>query len=313
MGEERGGVSVVVAVALVALLGFAALVIDVGALYAERAELQSGTDAAALAVAQDCAGGNCGDATATAKSLADQNAKDGAASVDAPVFPTSNSVRVRATTLDGNTGAGSLALSFAPVLGIDEATVAAVSTASWGSPAGGPAMLPLAFAPCVFDLNGGVQVIQTHGTSSTPSCTSTSPSGATLPGGFSWLDSSTGACESHMDIDDNAFSDPGNNIPSECTGVFEPSLVGQTLILPLYDDTSGTGSGATYHVSGWVAFKIHGWRFPGNSLNNNSIEGAKCVGSCNGLIGEFIEFTDLSGDFTLGGPNLGVTVVALTE
>lgn len=314
MKEERGGVSIIVAVALVALLGFAAIVIDVGALYAERAELQSGTDAAALAVAQDCAAGNCGDMTATAQSFGNQNARDNAADVDPPTHPTSNSVRVRATTLDGDTGAGSLALNFAPILGIREATVAAASTASWGSPAGGPAMLPLAFAPCVFDLNGGVQVIQTHGTSSTPPCTTTSPSGATLPGGFSWLDGSTSVCEAHLDIYDDAPSDPGNNVPSECTSMFTPSLVGQTLILPLYDDKSGTGAGATYHISGWVAFKIHGWRFPGgNQINNNSIEGAKCVGSCNGLIGEFVEFTDMSGDYTIGGPDLGVTVVALTE
>ena len=38
---ERGAVSVMVAVSMVVLLGFVALVVDVGLLYAERAELQS--------------------------------------------------------------------------------------------------------------------------------------------------------------------------------------------------------------------------------------------------------------------------------
>ena len=72
-----------VALMLVVLLGIGALVIDVGALYAERRELQNGADAAALAVATDCAEGNC-DATksATADDVRRQNANDGAANVD---------------------------------------------------------------------------------------------------------------------------------------------------------------------------------------------------------------------------------------
>ena len=49
---------------LVVLIGVGALVIDSGALYAERRQLQNGADAAALAVAQDCADGHCGRATA---------------------------------------------------------------------------------------------------------------------------------------------------------------------------------------------------------------------------------------------------------
>ncbi len=40
---------------MVALLGFAALAVDVGMLYAERTQLRNGSDAAAIAVAQKCA------------------------------------------------------------------------------------------------------------------------------------------------------------------------------------------------------------------------------------------------------------------
>lgn len=311
MSNERGGVSVIVAVALVALLGFAAIVIDVGALYAERAELQSGSDAAALAIAQDCAVGACGVPSATAQTFANSNAKDNAANVDMPTFPTPTSVRVRATTRDSG-GAGSLALMFAPVLGINEETVSATSTATWGSPAGGPAVLPLAFAPCVFDLDGGIQVIETHGSGASP-CTSTSPSGATLPGGFSWLGGSTGSCEVQVDINTTVPSSTGASMPSGCSSVLVPSLVGETILLPLYDDKSGTGAGASYHIYGWAAFTIHGWRFPSNAVNNTTIAGATCTGSCNGIIGEFITFSALDEGFTTGGPDLGATVVSLTE
>ena len=52
---------------LVPMLGFAAIAVDIGALYAERARLQVAADAAAIAVAQDCSRGNCGDMLATAQ------------------------------------------------------------------------------------------------------------------------------------------------------------------------------------------------------------------------------------------------------
>jgi Flp pilus assembly protein TadG len=58
--DERGVVAVLVGVLVGGvLLGLGAVVIDVGQLYQERAELQNGADAAALAVARSCATGVC--------------------------------------------------------------------------------------------------------------------------------------------------------------------------------------------------------------------------------------------------------------
>lgn len=51
--DERGSALVIVALAMVVLMGFAALVIDVGLLYVERARLMDTADASALAGAQD--------------------------------------------------------------------------------------------------------------------------------------------------------------------------------------------------------------------------------------------------------------------
>ena len=53
--RERGAVSVLIAILMVSLLGFTALAVDVGMLYAERTQLRNGADAAALAIAQKCA------------------------------------------------------------------------------------------------------------------------------------------------------------------------------------------------------------------------------------------------------------------
>ncbi|HUB39624.1 MAG TPA: TadE/TadG family type IV pilus assembly protein [Streptosporangiaceae bacterium] len=72
--DERGVIAALVAVLIGSgvLLGMGALVIDVGQLYQERAELQNGADAAALGVAKSCALGAC--TNDVANQLADGNA-----------------------------------------------------------------------------------------------------------------------------------------------------------------------------------------------------------------------------------------------
>jgi Flp pilus assembly protein TadG len=79
LDRERGATAVVFALLLVPMLGFAAIAVDIGALYAERARLQVGADAAAIAVAQDCSRGNCGDMLATAQALITANDTTGTA------------------------------------------------------------------------------------------------------------------------------------------------------------------------------------------------------------------------------------------
>ena len=68
--DERGAIGVLIGVLIGGgvLFGMGALAIDVGQLYQNRAELQNGADAAALAVADSCALGTC------ATYLASQNA-----------------------------------------------------------------------------------------------------------------------------------------------------------------------------------------------------------------------------------------------
>jgi Putative Flp pilus-assembly TadE/G-like len=72
--DERGAVAVLVALLVGGgvLLGLGALVVDVGQIYQERAELQNGADAAALGVAKSCALGAC--SAGVASQLADGNA-----------------------------------------------------------------------------------------------------------------------------------------------------------------------------------------------------------------------------------------------
>ena len=71
---------------MVALLGFAALAIDLSSLYQERRVLQNGADAAALAVAKDCADARgcnpTGNGNARQTRLPTCNADDGKSNVD---------------------------------------------------------------------------------------------------------------------------------------------------------------------------------------------------------------------------------------
>lgn len=79
--KDRGAVLVWFAIMTVAFIGMGALVIDVGAMWSERRQLQNGADAAALAVA---IGAIQDETTAsdTAKEYAKANAKDGLSEVE---------------------------------------------------------------------------------------------------------------------------------------------------------------------------------------------------------------------------------------
>lgn len=80
--DDRGAIGVLVAILIGSgvLLGFGAMVVDVGQIYAERAQLQNGADAGALAVARSCAQGPC--APGAAQSYANANSAHGSAAVD---------------------------------------------------------------------------------------------------------------------------------------------------------------------------------------------------------------------------------------
>jgi Flp pilus assembly protein TadG len=82
--DERGVVAVLVGLLISGvMLGLGALVIDVGQLYQNRAELQGGADAAAIAVAKSCIYTTCtaSGALSTAVTYAGENATGGVAGV----------------------------------------------------------------------------------------------------------------------------------------------------------------------------------------------------------------------------------------
>jgi hypothetical protein len=172
----------------------------------------------------------------------------------------------------------------------------------------------MTFAPCVFKLDGAVQVISMHGDSGGVSCSSTSPSGKVLPGGFGWLKDTGGTCQATVTAGTAATvsGSTGISLPPGCEALLT-SMGGETILLPVYADLGGTGASAYYQIRGWAAFKLLGWNFPGLHYRNQTYAGAHCKGDCKGIIGQFVSFVSLDDRFTLGGPSLGTSVVTLTK
>ncbi|SDF21814.1 pilus assembly protein TadG-related protein [Sporomusa acidovorans] len=118
ISNQRGSVTVLTAAAFTMLLGFAALVIDVGFLYINRAELVNMVDAAALAGAQDLPN-NRVQAEISGRIYAAQNGR----STDQVVVavPSNKAVTVTARR--------TIELNFARILGIATANVRAEAAA----------------------------------------------------------------------------------------------------------------------------------------------------------------------------------------
>ena len=173
--DDSGAVAVLVGILIGGgvLFGLGALVVDVGQLYAERAQLQNGADAGALAVAKSCAQGTCAPATAT--SYADANSADGVSAVnlvcgsgtlggcpasagtmiDCPAAPAAgtNYVDVHTSTLTPS-GSTLLPPAFARTLlgnqNYSGSTVHACAQAEWGPPSAASGVA-VTFSACEWD------------------------------------------------------------------------------------------------------------------------------------------------------------------
>ncbi|MDQ0147898.1 MULTISPECIES: TadE/TadG family type IV pilus assembly protein [Pseudarthrobacter] len=284
--RESGVAGVMVAVMMLVLIGAGAMAVDVGQIYAERAQLQNGADAGALAVAKSCSPGPC--VATLAGPLANANSNDGAsdAAVDLSVAG-----QVTVTTSTRNGSNSFLAKMFASALNSGPVTVGATSTAAWGSPGSGPATLPITFAPCQFDVDGSVHTILTHGSET---CTSDSPSGAVIPGGFEWLMPDPGKCQATVYPDDPTtagVTDPyaktntGLSIPSDCKPLI-PTYLNKVVLFPVFTPASGTGAGGKYYIKGYAAFLLLGYSFPG--AEGGDLTGLG--GSNRGVRGKFVEW-----------------------
>jgi Flp pilus assembly protein TadG len=257
--EQRGAVAVMVALFMVPLLGFGAIAVDVASLYADRERLQTAADAAAIAVAVDCATGSCGNPTATATSALTANAGGTAGT-------TLNTPGVALGTRDVTvTVSADQAHWFAPVLGINSTRVTATSTATWTAASQGVSGLPLAMSWCEYRQ----QVAQFPLTSTTSHRLSwatgwlalcSGPDGRLTFGGghgLTALDASnvcrtTSAVGDAIDI--QLFD---TRLPGACTTSYLNGLIGSDIQIAVWDDvTSWSFGGYRAAVYGYALFHL---------------------------------------------------------
>lgn len=287
--DDRGAVAIIVALVIVVLFVVAAWVIDGSALYQERRELQNGADAAALAIARDCVEGNCGAIYTTGDEYVDANAADDDSRIPPGGidFPTANSVRVLVQTADAGPDRDgdptTVDYVFATVVGKDGLEVQAVATAAWGV-VGSGSSIPLTASLCEFNdaTNNGTTYASGPPFSGTPVILTfhsgqpqdptvpcpAGPAGKDIPGGFGWLDIDS-PCSALLDENGFVGANPGNGNPGnqslDCTpeDFLGPNLTGHTVLLPIYNDVTGTGQPGSYRIEGFAAFHITGISFAG--------------------------------------------------
>lgn len=297
---DRGAVLVWVGFLLTVLLGVGAVVIDVGALYVERRELQNGADAGALAVAKDCAEGDCGRESDTADDLADDNANDDQANVDrvcgegpgldrlgcaepTGIENASGWVRVETSTFNpGNTeNETQVGFLLAPFIGAASGdTVRANATAAWG-PVASMETVPLAISTCALtdgggppppgELPAGSARLFFHGgrdeQSDAEDCSFESLPWSDRNGGFGWLGGAED-CARDVDVGERLAGGPTSADPDVIGLECDPrAWRDRVVILPVYDSAVDLVGPTEYRIAGFVGFRItayelgeHEWR-----------------------------------------------------
>jgi hypothetical protein len=316
LSDDRGAVAVFIAITIAVLLGFAGLVIDVGAMYHERRQLQNGADAAALAIAEACARGEVGCTQGTArpmaKDYAEANAEDGYADVaDVQIDFSARTVTVRTSTLNSD-GTTVLPPMFAGVVGFDGATISATAVAQWGHPSALFNFLPLIISQCEFDnvstIPSATMTIYFHSGNNQNPCRAQAGLDADgeefMPGGFGWLDTPGKVCETYLQSATWARLEPGNSPTPGCSPGYVASLTAKPIPLPVYDGIRDQGRTGQFHIHGFAYFQITGYNFGGQYKLNSP-----CSGDDRCVRGFFTTGVIFDGD--LGGEDLGISIVKL--
>jgi Flp pilus assembly protein TadG len=317
--DEEGATAIIIGLLLIPLIGFGAIVIDVGLIYWETRQLQNGADAAALAIAQDCVdddSAGCGPFQATADEFTDLNANDGHANADVllPGLDGDNSVTVTATTRTTD-GSNRLSYALAGVLGTDfNATFARSATARWGA-AGSATTIPLTFSFCEWDvftdglgadaLPTGTRVVYHHTNSASDVNDCDGPAGQDAPGGFGWLNEE-GPCSAFVE-NGEVNADTGASISKDCKDLF-PTLLGQTVLMPIFVEVTGTGTNAMYEIGGFAAFEFQGYRFPGVESSPKP-----CGAPLTCISGRFVNYYDLGEEPADGDIDFGAYIIGLSR
>ena len=172
-----------------------------------------------------------------------------------------------------------------------------------------------------------------HDGNATETCNG--PAGQDLPGGFGWLDTTSG-CEVEITVGLPYSSDPGAAPPNVC----DPAdFINREVLVPVFGSVSGSGQNGAFTIWGLATFQITGMRLlmgngawtagdislcsTGNSAELPPVGGGKGGGGAGGggtgndqacLVGRFVKDVDLGGSTGPGStPDLGTLGIRLIK
>jgi hypothetical protein len=284
MRDETGAMTVVVAIVMTVVLGMAALVIDIGAAEARKAQLQDAADAAATGIAQrcfdsaltslaSCDAGVVGSGGTIALGYARDNVNDASAAVTSVAF-TSTTVEVALSSDQPS--------FFARIFGIGSSTIRAEATAKWSQPA---LPLPLAFHQCALPAPSSTTVqffrydlldLNLSSCGLIPGVTDLLGPGwvtqtdlISLDDGLSLLNSD---CTFDIDLVAYVSTTLTKVLPTQCSSLL-PSLIGRQVLLPVYDRVlvpiviNGVLLGQGMQIQKYMLVEVTGYDFQTLDLN----------------------------------------------
>jgi len=155
--------------------------------------------------------------------------------------------------------------------------------------------------------SGPQAVIRFHGDAGTPTCPA-GPAGKAVPGGWGYL-VPTSSCSVSVDASAWTLGEEGNDSPkAPC----DPSMfLNKTVLVPIFDDIDKDppGHNQRFHVRGFAAFYIRGFRLGGTGSEWTVNPPPSCSSSERCIGGWFVRFV-APGD-VFGGPNLGAVIVKM--
>ena len=303
--REEGAVSILVTFVVTAgvVIGLLAITVDVGRLFSERRVLANGSDAAALAVARECAidDDRCGtSAPSLAASLANANAgRDQVSRVEElcgtdglgacrslrshvwecqPATSYPNFARVRTITQATN-GTQIVPSIFAQAFGFQGRGMWACGQAIWGTARSATVTFPLALSACDFvsDASAVIEIFSppSYKPGQGPTCTYVDEDGnrrvlQDMVEGFFYvqLDPQRKDCLTPVQVKVGDILPRSDNIVQLCGTAYEQafqSFIGVQTPLPVFDVMpSGGGIGTTtMRVASFVAFTLRAYRLGG--------------------------------------------------
>jgi hypothetical protein len=306
---ERGVTAVLTAICLTALCAVGALAVDLGNTWQTRRNLITASDAGALAAAQRFVAGGDGCATVAATYVG-QNTQGLGGVTSTCTQPTASSVRVDVQARVDHV--------LARVFGSESGLAGSTTVARWGHPTAYGHLRP--FAVCWAAINGLLEWAadpdkapqtfrirysggQGAGNNAPGPCFG-------APGNWEYVDFDGGSSSSversrwirHgwdglIEPGEMGVPCPDTQTPSAClyadTGIANNSqgpamaelMAVDRFVIPLFDSVTGQGTKAQYHVVGFAAVRLVGYRLTGNpnqryidlELHRDTVQGPCCA------------------------------------